>query len=389
METEKKKLNIAIVRDPIGSNKSGVVVSTIRFGRHLKERGHHVIFIGARSAEHKDHSYHNGIKAFRFRSLPIPKSGGWNLAFPTVKELKKIFLEEKIDVVHIVLPMSGAIVALFAARSLGLKIVAHSHSQPENLFMEMPKILQPVLGNLWNKYLSWAYGKAHALIYPTELARSLLDKLSSKQQPSEVISNGINLKEFRPIGIGDFMARFKIPEGGIKLLFVGRLFPEKSIDTLIKAMPQIVEKYPSTHAMIVGGGHLREKLEKLSRTLGMSKHITFLGLVSEEDKILAYNACDIFILPSLAELEGMAVLEAMGCGKPIIVSDAEMSASRYFVDGNGLLFKTRDHADLAQQILKLIGDPDLRKKFGDRSLVKSKDYDIERSIDLLEKVYTQ
>ena len=389
METEKKKLNIAIVCDPIGSNKSGVVVSTIRFGRHLKERGHHVIFIGARSAEHKDHSYHNGIKAFRFRSLPIPKSGGWNLAFPTVKELKKIFLEEKIDVVHIVLPMSGAIVALFAARSLGLKIVAHSHSQPENLFMEMPKILQPVLGNLWNKYLSWAYGKAHALIYPTELARSLLDKLSSKQQPSEVISNGINLKEFRPIGIGDFMARFKIPEGGIKLLFVGRLFPEKSIDTLIKAMPQIVEKYPSTHAMIVGGGHLREKLEKLSRTLGMSKHITFLGLVSEEDKILAYNACDIFILPSLAELEGMAVLEAMGCGKPIIVSDAEMSASRYFVDGNGLLFKTRDHADLAQQILKLIGDPDLRKKFGDRSLVKSKDYDIERSIDLLEKVYTQ
>ena len=55
--------------------------------------------------------------------------------------------------------------------------------------------------------------------------------------------------------------------------------------------------------MIIGVGHLKQKLEKLSEKLGVNKNITFLGLVSEEDKILAYNACDIFILPSLAELE--------------------------------------------------------------------------------------
>jgi len=112
-----------------------------------------------------------------------------------------------------------------------------------------------------------------------------------------------------------------------------------------------------------------------------------LGLVSEEDKILAYNASDIFVLPSLAELEGMVVLEAMACGKPIIVSDAEMSASRYFVDGNGFLFKTEDHQDLAHQVLKLITDSALRKKMGEISFKKSKHYDIHKSVDLLEGVY--
>ena len=147
----KKKLNIAMICDPIGNNKSGVVVSTIRFGKLLKERGHKVIFIGARLKEHRGHSYHHDIKAYRYRSLPVPKSGGWYLAFPTVGELKKIFTEEKIDIVHIILPMSGAIVAIKAARSLGIKIVAHSHSQPENLFMDMPKIIQPVLNNLCNR----------------------------------------------------------------------------------------------------------------------------------------------------------------------------------------------------------------------------------------------
>jgi 1,2-diacylglycerol 3-alpha-glucosyltransferase len=388
MKTEQsKKLNIAMICDPIGSNKSGVVVSTMRFSKLLKERGHNVIFIGARSKEHREHSRHDGVKAYRYRSIPLPKSGGWYMAFPTVKELKKVFQEEKIDVVHILLPMSATIVAIKAAKALNIKIVAHSHSQPENIFMDMPKAIRPTLDNLWNKYLAWVYGKAESLIYPSEMARNLLDKLSDKNQPSAIVSNGINLKQFQWMDVGDFYSRFNIPENKIKILFVGRLFPEKSVDTLIKAVPHIIKKHPETHVMIVGGGHLRKKLEKLAQTLGVSENITFLGLVTEEDKIHAYNASDIFVLPSLAELEGMVVLEAMACGKPIIVSDAEMSASRYFVDGNGFLFKTQDHADLAHQVLKLITDANLRKKLGEASLEKIKQYDINKSVDLLEEVY--
>jgi 1,2-diacylglycerol 3-alpha-glucosyltransferase len=383
----KKKLSIAMVCDPIGNNKSGVVVSTLRFAKLLRERGHNVIFIGARSKEHKNHSYHDGIKAYRYRSIPVPKSCGWYLAFPTVKELKKVFQEENINMVHILLPMSGSIMAIKAARSLNIKIVAHSHSQPENLFMDMPKLIQPTLNRLWNSYLMWTYSKAGALIYPSEMARTLLDKLSKKNQTSHVISNGINIKHFRPIPVGDFHKRFNVPEDKIKLLFVGRLFPEKSVDTIIKAIPHILKKHPNTHLMIVGDGYLRAKLEKLAQDLGVEKFITFLGLVSEEDKILAYNASDIFILPSLAELEGMVVLEAKACGKPIIISDSEMSASRFFVDGNGFLFETKNHMDLAEKAIQLIADAELRDKMGKVSLEKSKNYDIERSVDKLEEVY--
>jgi glycosyltransferase involved in cell wall biosynthesis len=251
----------------------------------------------------------------------------------------------------------------------------------------MPKIIRPMLDNLWNKYLAWIYGKAESLVYPSEMARSLLDKLSKNNQPSTVISNGINTKEFKLMEVGDFYERFKIPKDKIKLLFVGRLHPEKSVDTLISAMFHIVKVHPETHLMIVGGGHLREKLEKLTRNLQIDKHITFLGLVNEEDKILAYNAADIFILPSLAELEGMVVLEAMACGKPIIVSDTVMSASRFFVDGNGFLFKTQNCVDLANQILKLVTDANLRKNMGRISLEKSKKYDIDKSVEMLEEVY--
>jgi len=65
-----------------------------------------------------------------------------------------------------------------------------------------------------------------------------------------------------------FLKRFNIPEDKVKLLYLGRLYPEKSIDTLIK-QPSIIEKH-HTHVMIAGGGHQRQKLEKLVEKLGVS-----------------------------------------------------------------------------------------------------------------------
>lgn len=383
-----KKLRIAMICDPIGDYKAGVIVSTTRFAKLLRDKGHHVIFIGARSKENPVHNEHHGMKAYRFRSIPLPKSGGWHLAFPTTQEVKKILQDEQIDVMHVVIPMSGAIVATKVARALGIKIVAHSHSQPENLFMDVPNFLgRPLLYSIWNKFLAWLYSKAETIIYPSKMAHELLDNLTAEGKPSVVISNGINTKDFCPTDVGDFHKRFKIPQDTVNMVFVGRLFPEKSVDTLISAVPHIIAEHPKVHIMIVGHGHLRQKLEALVDKLDVRNHVTFLGLVSEEDKLFAYNASDIFVLPSFAELEGMVVLEAMACGKPIIISDAKMSASRHFVDGNGLLFETANAKDLAKQALRLITDIDLRKNMGAVSLKKSKDYDIHKSVELLEGVY--
>jgi glycosyltransferase involved in cell wall biosynthesis len=389
MDTD-KKLRIAMICDPIGDYKAGVLMSVLRFSKLLTKRGHHIIFIGARTKENPTHDHHHGMKAYRFRSIPLPKSGGWHLAFPTVSEVKKVLQDEQIDVVHIILPMSAALVATKAARSLGVKIVAHSHSQPENLFMDVPKIMgRALLYRAWNSYLAWLYSKAESIVYPSEMAYNLLDNLTSEGKPSTVISNGIDTEEFKTADVGDFHERHAVPQDTVKIVFVGRLYPEKSVDTLIKAVPHIIATHPKSHIMIVGDGHLRQKLEALVDRLGIQKHVTFLGLVSDEDRLHAYNASDIFVLPSFAELEGMVVLEAMSCGKPILIANSEMSASRYFVDGNGFLFETANHTDLAEHALRLITNAELRKEMGEASLKKSKDYDIHRSIDRLEEVYRQ
>lgn len=376
-----------MICDPIGDYKAGALVSAIRFGKLLQERGHTVVFIGAKSKEHRTHGEYQGMMSYRFRSVPLPRSGGWQLAFPTVGEIKKVLQKEKIDVVHVILPMSGALMAIKAAKSLGIKIVAHSHSQPENLFMDAPTFSRPLLDRMWNAYLAWIYSKAESIIYPSEMAYGLLDHLTADGKPSTVISNGVNTARYKPIDVGDFHKRFAIPTDTVNLFYVGRIFPEKSLDTLVKAVPLIIQKHPKTHIIIAGKGYVLPKLEKLVKQLNVGAYVTFISPISDEDKILAYNVSDVFVSPSFAELEGMTVLEAMACGKPIIVPDAEMNAARHFVSDNGLLFETTNAEDLARQAVKLIADVDLRRKMGEASLIKSRQYDIHRSTDRLESVY--
>jgi len=122
------------------------------------------------------------------------------------------------------------------------------------------------------------------------------------------------------------------------------------------------------------------EFNKLSKELKIEDNITLFGRVSDKDLLMAYNSCDIFVLPSLAELEGMVILEAMACCKPIVVANSNDSASRYFVDGNGFLFKPKSPNNLAEKLVCLLDNENLRRKMGQRSFKISKKYDINESI---------
>jgi glycosyltransferase involved in cell wall biosynthesis len=170
-------------------------------------------------------------------------------------------------------------------------------------------------------------------------------------------------------------------------LCVGRLHPEKSIDTIIKSMQYVTKSHKDVTLLIVGSGYMEKSLKLLSSRCNVKKNVKFLGRISNEDLIQAYNVCDIFVHASLVELEGMALLEAMACGNPVIVSDSMTSAARYIVKGNGFLFREMNSKDLANKILTLIKDETLKKSMSKKSLEISKKYDINYSVNKMERVY--
>lgn len=377
-----------MVCDPITEYTGGSFVSTLNFAEILSKRGHKIIFIAARSPQNRRDNFYKNIKIYRFPSLLLPKTEKrLYISFPAISKIKKIFAAEKIEVMSVIIPTPAAVVGIKAAKALGVKIVYHSHTQPENIFLHLPTAVARAQINRWfYKYLAWIYNQADAIVFPTEFSKKLLVNINSRVKTA-VISNGVDVDKFKKAPAEKFFVKFNLPRQTKNMLFVGRLHPEKSVDTLIKALPLILAQEPSVRLWLAGAGHLRTKLEQLAKKTAGADKIIFFGKISDEDLVLAYNGCDIFVLPSLAELEGMVVLEAMACGKPILIANAPASASPCFVNKNGLLFKPKDPRDLAKQALKILTNDQLRREMGEASWRDSRHYDINQSARNLEKLY--
>jgi len=385
-----KSLNIAFVADGVTHIISGATISSLRFAERLAARGHNVIFLAARKRGEGEVSYHEGLKIYRFPSIVLPGSKGKiAAAFPSPKRVKKILERERIDILHITDPTPSAFVCIRAARKLGLKVVAHCHLQPENWYSYLPAMFRSrrLDGPIY-RLMVRLYRKMDAVIIPSRFGESQLRRYAPNLN-IHVISNGVDLSVFRKAECHDFRERYGLSPEDRVLLYVGRLSPEKSPATLIEAMPFVVQEFRNTRLVITGEGPLRAGLERLAMRLGVDRSVTFLKRLTLGDLIQAYNACEMLILPSIVELEGMVVLEAMACGKPVLISDSDRSASNGFVRENGFVFRLQQAEDLAAKALILLRDDGLRRRMGAASTREAKAYDINGSVDKLEALYRE
>ncbi len=147
------------------------------------------------------------------------------------------------------------------------------------------------------------------------------------------------------------------------VLFVGRLVPYKGVDVLLRALPGV-----NARAVIVGDGPLRAELEAQARELGVAERVRFAGNASSQELTALYNACDVFVLPSVtrAEAFGMVQIEAMSCRKPVICTNLPSGVPWVNQHGvTGLVVPPGDPAALAQALEQLLGDPAGRARMGE------------------------
>ena len=385
--SRRRPLNIAIVCDGIGDVVAGSFISTERFAKLLKARGHCVVFISSASRRHPRDHEDDGINTYRLFGALVPwTEGQLYLALPLPHRLRTILRDERIDVVHIMIPMPLGLIASRVTKAMGLPMVMHSHTQPENIFMNVPRLpKREMLTRKFADYVQWLYKQADVRIYPSAFAQRQFPELTERR--GVVISNGVDRQRFHPMAPDAFMQRFGLSRSNRHLVYAGRLHPEKNLETVIRAMPIIVRQHAHTHLVIIGPGYERSALERLARDCDVAGHVTFCGFVPDADLPAAYNVGDVFVLPSVAELEGMAVLEAMACGKPLLIADSPTSAAVDLVDRNGLLFRARDPEHLAEQACRLLSDPDGLRRMGEISLKNSEAFAIDESAAALESVY--
>jgi glycosyltransferase involved in cell wall biosynthesis/SAM-dependent methyltransferase len=161
-------------------------------------------------------------------------------------------------------------------------------------------------------------------------------------------------------------------ENGFDVLFVGRLEKRKGVETLFRAIPQVLEKVPDAQFHIVGmdtnlapnGGSYREfLLQNLDKKY--HKKVRFVGYVDDNELKDYYRNCDIFVAPSLYESFGLIYLEAMAWGKPVIGCDAGGAPETIEGGETGIIIQPEDENALAEAIMKL-KDEGLRSEMGEK-----------------------
>ncbi len=197
--------------------------------------------------------------------------------------------------------------------------------------------------------------------------------------PIEVIPNGINTTRFFPT------ARELTPA---RLLFVGRLVYQKGGDVLIDALANI--KDLNWELTIVGDGPRKQDWENQAARLGISERLHFPGWLDKSDLLEQYQKANIFVLPSRHEGMPNVVLEAMGCGLPVIATRIAGSEDLVLDGTTGYLIEPDDPQGLAEALVRLIDHKEDIQRMGEASrnrVIESFSWDSvsERYLTLLSK----
>ena len=159
----------------------------------------------------------------------------------------------------------------------------------------------------------------------------------------------------------------------------------KAIDVLIRALPAIVKQYPTLRCLIGGVGPLARSLKQLAKEQMVSEHIEWLGNIA--NPVDFFTTLQVYVHPSWNESFGLAPLEAMSAGLPVVAASAG-SLPEVLGKGNALFFKKNDHKDLATKVIKLLSHKQLQQSLRLNSRNRAKQFTIDRLVNEHAKVYT-
>jgi glycosyltransferase involved in cell wall biosynthesis len=178
-----------------------------------------------------------------------------------------------------------------------------------------------------------------------------------------IVPNGVNLQKFKPVE-GCEKVKHRIETNNKQhVLFVGRLVPRKGVHFLIEAAKHVVKESKETIFVVVGDGPLKNHLISYSKKQGVSDNFVFLGDVHDYKLPTLYSCADLFVLPSIQEGQGIALLEAQATAKPVVAFNVSGINEIVLDKETGLLVKP-DSYELANAILNLLSNRSLREKMG-------------------------
>lgn len=383
-------MKILIASDLHYPTINGVATFSRNLARGLAARGHEVLVIAPSQVGKKCKEVDGNHTIVRTSSVPFPFYQNFRISPNASREVRKTIEEFDPDVIHIQMVLWIGAAALKFGNKMGIPIVSTNHAMPENL-MDNMKVLAPVsrpINYILKEYGARFHSKADFVTLPTQAAIDMFNANDKITVPMAPVSNGIDLGRFM-VGKADdeLYEKFSIPKDAPIVSYVGRLDAEKHLSVLVRAFQRVKRQITDAHLVIVGDGTDAAHLKSQVRHYGLTKDVTFTGRVSDDEIVALHKVGTVFCMPSPAELQSIATLEAMASGQPVVAVDAGALAELCQHERNGFLCQPDDDVAIAQSLETILLDEKMRTKMSDESLTIARTHDLTTTLEQFENIY--
>lgn len=211
-------------------------------------------------------------------------------------------------------------------------------------------------------FSQWKYRQVDGFIAASNAIRQILISDGIPAGRIEVVHDGIDVEKIQHRPVIDLHAEYWLPHGVPVIVNVGALVGHKGQKYLIDAMPLVLREVPDAHLIIFGEGELRAPLEKQIKQLSLAKRVLLPGF--REDVMSLMKSADLFVMSSVTEGLGSAVLDAMAMGHAVVGTTAGGIPEAVVPEETGLLVEPADPKALSAAIVRLLKDGELRQQFG-------------------------
>lgn len=214
-----------------------------------------------------------------------------------------------------------------------------------------------------NSFSQWKYRQVDGFIAASGAIRDILIHDGVPAGRVVVVHDGIDVGKIAHRPAADLHAEYWLPHGAPVIVNVGALVAHKGQKFLIEAMPLVVREIPDARLVIFGEGELRAGLERQVKHLSLEKHVLLPGF--REDVLSLVKSADLFVMSSLTEGLGSAVLDAMAMGLAVVGTRAGGIPEAVVPGETGELVEPGEAKPLAAALVKLLKDPALRRTYGE------------------------
>lgn len=411
-------MRIGLFTDTYRPAMNGIVHVVDSTRQQLEALGHEV-YVFCPKVNNDPNEYDDHV--IRFRSIPsgLFDDNRLSVFFPPV-EMRKI-RKLNLDVIHFFTPLQIGMMGIYAAQRTDAILVGQHCTDFYQYVEHYPQVLPGVLAltltlpftvkfdgvdtrtllrsyrpqsgvTQWSKdvvenLMALVYSRCDAVIAVSRKSQKQLEGWRKKYSYDvTLLPTGVDpLPKPSTAEVKDFRSKWGIAPDDLVFTNIGRIGAEKNLAILIPTLKKVLEKHANARLVFVGDFDYLETLKEIAAKSGVNDRITFTGRIPREKLGAAYAAADVFVFPSVMDTQGLVVHEAANAGLPVVYVDRYVTEA--VIDGENGYVARNSAASIAEKIIGLFDDADLRKQFGTASKAIAGRYSERIQTEKLEKIY--